>query len=114
MENTYLLRNILNKHAHSLNIFLLIWILDHLLHVLLHLLKVRLCCQYSNEQQVFALDVFVVIRLYLSPLLYTLFSSLVQLSEEEWCFYHVKNVKIVVHCYASKLLFIFSEFEYFF
>ena len=95
MGNTYLLRNILNKHAHSLNIFLLIWILDHLLHVLLHLLKVRLCCQYSNEQQVFALDVFVVIRLYLSPLLYTLFSSLVQLSEEEWCFYHVKNVKIV-------------------
>ena len=47
---TYLLRDVLYKYANCLDIFLLIRVLHHDLHVLLHFLKVRLRCEYSDEQ----------------------------------------------------------------
>jgi len=96
---TYPLCQILDQNTNGLNIFRLISIAHHHLHMFFHFGKVRLCCQDSNHQKIFKLKVLHVIKLDFGCLLEAFFLSFLNVSEEKWCFNHIQNVKVFVHIY---------------
>jgi hypothetical protein len=65
--------------------------------VFLHFGKVALGGENSDMQEVLGSHVFDVVWLDLLSLLKTFFLGLLSVSQKEWCFNHVKDIKIGVH-----------------
>jgi hypothetical protein len=87
--STYPLSKVLNEDADGLNVFGLVWVLHHALHVRFHLWEVALLRQNSYQQQILQLHILVVVTLNFSSLLLALFEGFSDIAQKEGCFHHV-------------------------